>query len=387
MSVYYLRCIMIKNSIQTAKTHILNFFKRVNKPTSTNHFEKEGISHDSVYVKKCLHRSNRLSPTTIESLKHDFLFGDNYTTLCYLSSGIEDIYNRFSQLNGINNIILIDYQFKEYKCIQVSPTQRIYCIPTEVVAGSLILERAGVTSIDYLVDINCGMNLGFGFFSVSSHLSLSTYTPLLNEDKVIFIGSRKYLRSNQQYSVSKNYLNCFQYSKRQTIKPTDYLDNGIDFDLSLLTTYQHSSKELDITIFENKVEEPTTHIVKKGNVSLHFIQGNIFDYKNDLDVMFLYFRNLFQYDQFKNTFNNVIDFRGTYFNVLNRELYNMSTPQDIIRLSDSGVKSIGFIPLKGYDYLEMINHISKQKSKITDLYFFYFDSNDLNDIYKFNEIV
>lgn len=387
MSVYYLRCIMIKNSIQTAKTHILNFFKRVNKPTSTNHYDREGINHDSSYVKKCLNRSNRLFPPTIVSLKQDFLFGDNYITLCYLSSGIEDIYNRFSQLNGINNIILIDYQFKEYKCIHVSNNQRIYCIPTEVVAGSLILERAGVTSIDYLVDINCGMNLGFGFFSVSSHLSLSTYAPLLNKDKVIFIGSKKYLKSNQQYAVAKNYLNCFQYSKRQTVKTIEHLENGINFDLSLLTTYQHSSTELDITIFENKVEEPATHIVKKGNVSLHFIQGNIFEYKKDLDVMFLYFRNLFQYEQFNNTYNNVLDFRGTYFNLLNRELYNMSTPQDIIRLSDSSVKTIGFVPLKGYDYLEMINHIAKQKSKITDLYFFYFDKKDLTEIYKFNEIV
>lgn len=377
---------MIKNSIQTAKTHILNFFKRVNKPTSTNHYDREGINHDSSYVKKCLNRSNRLFPSTIVSLKQDFLFGDNYITLCYLSSGIEDIYNRFSQLNGINNIILIDYQFKEYKCIQVSPTQRIYCIPSEVVTGSAILERAGVTSIDFLVDINCGMNLGFGFFSVSSHLSLSTYAPLLNKDKVIFIGSKKYLKSNQQYAVAKNYLNCFQYSKRQTVKTIDHLENGINFDLSLLTTYQHSCQELDITVFENKVE-PTTHVIQKGNVSLHFIQGNIFEYMNEVDVMFLYFRNLFQYEQFNNTYNNVVDFRGTYFNVLNRELYNMSTPQDIIRLSDSSVKTIGFVPLKGYDYLEMINHIAKQKSKITDLYFFYFDKKDLTEIYKFNEIV
>ena len=376
---------MIKNSIQTVKSNLLNFFKRVNRPTSTNHYEKDGIYHDTSYVKKCINRSNRLFSSTIESLKQDFLFGDNYTTLCYLSSGFEDIYNRFSQLTGINNIILIDYQFKEYTCIRVLPNQRIYCIPSEVVAGSLVLERSGVTSIDIIVDINCGVNLGFGFFSVSSHLSLSVYAPLLNKKKLTFIGSRKYLKSNQQYAVAKNYLNCFQYSKRQTIKPTDYTNNGIDFDLSVLTTFQHSSKELDITIFENKVG-PTTHLIQKGNVNLHFIKGNIFEYKNELDVMFLYFRNLFQYQQFCNTYNNVMDFRGSYFNLLDKELYTMSTPQDIIRLSDSGIKSIGFVPMKGYDYQGMINYISIQRSRITDLYFFYFDKKDLNEIYKFNEI-
>jgi hypothetical protein len=183
---------------------VLNFFKRVNGHKSTNQYDQDGIYHDSDYVKKCIHRSNRLFPTTIESLKQDFLFDDNQTTLVYLSSGTEDIYNRFSQLEGINNIILIDYQFKEYKLYSGINNQRIFCIPSEVVAGSAILERAGVGSIDILVDINCGMNLGFGFFNVSSHLSLSTYATLLNKDRLIFIGSRKYLKSNQQYSVAKN---------------------------------------------------------------------------------------------------------------------------------------------------------------------------------------
>lgn len=377
---------MIKNSIQFLKNNLLNLFKRVNKPTSANHYDQEGIYHDSPYVKKCLHRSNRLFSSTIESLKKDLLFGDNPTTLVYLSSGTEDIYNRFSKLTGINNIILIDYQFKEYNCIRVSSTQSIYCIPSEVVAASEILTRAGISSIDILVDINCGMNLGFGFFSVSSHLSLSTYTPLLNKKKLIFIGSRKYLKSNQQYSVVKNYLNCFQYDKRNSINPIDYAANGINFDLSLLTTYEHSSKELDITVFENKVVEPTTHIIQKGGITLHFIQGNIFDFKVDLDVIFLYFRNLFQYEQFNNTYNNVIDFRGTYFNMLNKELYNMSTPEDIVKLSNSGMTKIGFVPLKGHDYVGMINHILGHKNRITDLYFFYFDPKDLNDIYRMNEI-
>jgi hypothetical protein len=65
----------------------------------------------------------------------------------------------------------------------------------------------------------------------------------------------------------------------------------------------------------------------------------------------------------------------------------MSTPEDIIILLNSGVNEIGFVLMKGYDYLGMINHFENQKSRITDLYFFYFDSKDLSDIYKINEIV
>ena len=361
---------------------IHKYLKRVNKPDSQKHFDKEGIYHDSPYVKKCLNRGKQLFQSTIESLTQDFLFGDNYTTLCYLSSGTEDVLSRFSNLNGVNNIILIDYQFSEYNCIRVNDKQRIYCIPSEVVIASQILKKTGVEKIDFLVDINCGMNLGFGFFSVSSAVVLSTYAPLLNNEKFIFIGSRKYLKTNQQYSVSKNYLNCFQYQTRQLIDPTHYAVH-FNFDLSLLTIY-HSSKELDVTLFERK-SESTIKVVQKGNLTLHFIKGNIFDYQQELGGMFLYFRNLFQYQQFSNTYNNILDFRGIYFNLLNRELYEPSNPKDINRLSDAGMKTLGFVPMKGYDYPKMVDYLSQQRG-LTDLYFFYYDVRDLTDIYQIGKM-
>jgi len=364
---------------------IHKYLKRINNPNSQNHFDKDGIYHDSPYVMKCINRGKQLFQSTIKSLKQDFLFGDEFTTLCYLSSGTEDVLKRFSNLNGVNNIILIDYQFSEYNCIRVNDEQRIYCIPSEVVFAAQILKQSGVDKIDFLVDINSGINLGFGFFSISSAVVLSTYASLLNNDKFIFIGSRKYLKSNKQYSPVKNYLTCFQYESRQLIEPINYTEH-FNFDLSLLTTYQHSSKELDVTVFERK-SEPKTQVIKKGNLILHFIKGNIFDYQLQLDTMCLYFRNLFQYDQFKDTYNNVLDFRGIYFNLLNNELYEPSNPQDLLRLSYTGrgVKTIGFVPLKGYDYPKMVEYLSEQKG-LTDLYFFYYDEKDLTTIYQIEKM-
>jgi hypothetical protein len=141
---------------------------------------------------------------------------------------------------------------------------------------------------------------------------------------------------------------------------------------------------LDVTLFENK-SEPITQVEKKDNLTLHFIKGNIFDYQQELDGLFLYFRNLLQYDQFRTTYNNILDFRGTYFSLLNRELYEPSNPKDLHRLSYTGMKTIGFVPMKGYDYSEMVNYLSKQKG-LTDLYFFYYDDKDLNDIYQIQKM-
>ena len=91
-------------------------------------------------------------------------------------------------------------------------------------------------------------------------------------------------------------------------------------------------------------------------------------------------------EQFNNSFSNVLDFRGSYFNLSNREIYEMSKPQDIIRMTKSTANSIGFVPLKGYDYVTLINGFSKQNNSSTDLYFFYYDKTDLTDIYKIDEI-
>lgn len=373
----------------TNKSDLFNtkYFKRVNKHSNLQHYDKEGIYHDTNYVKNCLTRCNRLFNSTVEFLKCDFQFDENLKTLCYLSSGVKNVVERFSSFEGINNVILIDYQFPQYSCIRVSDNQTIYCIPSEVAVASQILQNAGVNSIDFLVDINSGLNLGFGFYSVSSHLSLSAYSALLNTEKFIFIGSKKYLKVNQQYSVSnRSYLNCFLYQSRKTIKQSEYVSHGLNFDLSLLTTYQHSCQEFDITLFENK-KQSVSRIIQKGNLNIHCIQGNIFEADIQLDVILLYFRNLFQYQQFKTMNNHILDFRGTYFNVLNNQLYNMSLSEDILRLADKGVEKIGFVPLEGFDYVKLINNISSQKNRLTDLYFYYFDQKDLNTIYQIDKIM
>ena len=364
-----------------------NFFKRVNKHSDLQHYDQEGIYHDTNYVKNCINRCNRLFASTLESLKLDYQFNADLKTLCYLSSGTENVVERFSSLTEINNIILIDYQFPQYNCIRLSDNQTIYCIPSEVVVASQILQKAGVNSIDYLVDVNSGLNLGFGFFSVSSHMSLSAYTKLLNETKFFFIGSRKYLKANQQYSISNgNYLNCFLYQSRKILKQSEYAEHGLNFELSLLTTYQHSCQEFDVTLFENK-KQTVSRTIQKVNLNIHFIQGNIFESDIQLDVILLYFRNLFHYRQFRTMNNHIFDFRGTYYNVFNNQLYNMSLPEDISRLSDNGVRKIAFVPLKGYDYVKLINHISIQRNGLTDLYLYYFDPKDLIKIYQFDRIM
>ena len=394
---------MLNNPLNTItnffKKGILRLFRRTAQNTSKNyHYDMDGIDHDHGVITNYIRKSDISFKTNIENLNRDLLRGNEVITAVYLASGSdtkENLLNRYSQMKGINNLILIDYRIDEYNCIMVNDTYRIFSIPCEVVKSSIVLEKCQVT-INLLIDINCGINLGNGYFSTSAVLVQSLFEPMCSTNQFIFIGSRAYQKCNAQYNVAKDYLSCFCYENKKSINPDKLIELGLEIDLPNLTTYTWSSKEIDITLFNTKKLD-TELTIQKGDIKLHFVQGNIFNMKNELDIMFLYYRNLFMYRQFNRTIINALDFRGKYKNKLSGSLfavppvvseeYDFMQSEDLIQFSNTYmVKKVGFIPLKDFDYVLYINTVCTMKSEITDLYFFYYDAKDLDNIYKVMEI-
>ena len=395
---YNMKNNLINSTANFFKKGILNLFKRqtVVQNYQTKHFDQQGVDHDHGVVKEYIRNSDKQYLSNIENLNRDLLRGNEIKTAVYLAAGndsIENLLNRYSNIKGINNLILIDYHIHEYHCIEINDTYRIFNISSEVVKSSKILERCDV-KIDILIDINCGINLGNGYFSTSSVLVQSLFEPLCNPNQFIFIGSYTYQKCNQQYKVAKDYLTCFQYENKKQIKPKELQELGYEIELTNLTIYPWSTREMDITLFNNKIHSPEL-TVNKGDIKLHFVKGNIFSKKKELDIMFLYYRNLFMYRQFNRTIINALDFRGKYVKRQkstelnkNAEKYNFMNPEDLVQFSNTYmVKKIGFVPLKDFDYITYINNICNQKSEITDLYFFYYDSKDLNKIYQVDRIM
>jgi hypothetical protein len=72
---------------------------------------------------------------------------------------------------------------------------------------------------DILIDINCGINLGNGYFSTSSVLVSISFEPMCNEEEFILIGSYSYQKCNHQYKPARDYLYCFQYESKKKINP------------------------------------------------------------------------------------------------------------------------------------------------------------------------
>lgn len=386
----------IKNGF---KKSALRFFRR--KPLSTDSkapYDQEGVYHDTDYVSQCVRNSDRNFRSNIENLNRDLLRGNEIKTAVYLAAGIdstENLTTRYSHIQGVNNLILIDYRIEKYECIIVNDAFRIFNVPSEAVKSSVVLEKTGVR-IDMLIELNCGINLGFGFFSLSSNQVLSLFEPLCNPDQFIFVGSYDYNKCNEQYKVARDYLTCFQYENKKQITPDNLSEVGFTIELSNLTNYNWSSKTPDITVFNSK-KEISEILIVKGDIKLHFIQGNIFSMKRELDIMFLYFRNLFMYRQYNRAVINALDIRGKYKKGDAVELYypgkstldefDFSIAAHLATFSHTySAKKVGFIPLKGFDYIQYISGICADKGKITDLYFFYYDAKDLDNIYKVMEI-
>ena len=397
-------CLHMKNKLIQSTTNffkkaILHFFKRTAlNATANNHFDQNGIDHDHGVINNYIHNSDRTFLTNVENLNRDLLRGNEIKTAVYLAAGndsVEGLLNRYSNIKGINNLILIDYRISEYNCIIVNDTFRIFTIPSEVVRSSRILDRCEV-KIDILIDINCGINLGNGYFSTSAVLVQSLFEPLCNPTQFIFIGSYMYQKCNAQYKPARDYLHCFQYETKKQINPNDLNQLGYEIEFPNLTTYPWSSHEIDITVFNNKVHYPELTI-KKGDVTLHFIKGNIFSMKNELDIMLLYYRNLFMYSQFNGSIINALDFRGVYRKRVSAEdisawdsveEYNFMKPEDLVQFSNTyHVNKVGFVPLKGFDYVSYINYICGSQLEINHLYFFYYDQKDLNKIYQIDKIM
>ncbi|MEA4983211.1 MAG: hypothetical protein VB066_10905 [Paludibacter sp.] len=387
---------LFKTTTNSFKKSILNLFKRnAIDNESDKYYNQSGVYHDFNYISKCVRNSDINFRSNIENLNRDLLRGEKIKNAVYLAAGIdstENLLKRYSSIKGINNLILIDYRIEKFECITVNDSFRIFNVGCEGVRSAALLEESKI-SINLLIECNFGANLGFGFFSLSSNQVLSAFEPLCDKNQFIFVGSYDYQKCNQQYMVARDYLNCFQYETKRRIKTNDLSGLGYEIELPNFTTYPWSSKEIDITVFHNKIHYPELSI-KKEDVTLHYIKGNIFSKKNELDIMFLYFRNLFMHRQFSRTIINALDFRGVYKKRISSEVnsleeeYNFMTSDDMVQFSNTyNVKKVGFVPLKGFDYTSYINSICGSKSEITDLYFFYFDPKDLNKIYQVDQML
>jgi hypothetical protein len=354
-----------------------------NHQNSYGNFNDYGISHDLDKHLKFTRKSKRLKAEIIEKLKSDFIFDKSFKTFLFLASGQEEL-ERFSALQ-FENIICVDYQIEDYKCIHIADNKRIYTIPTDVITAFSIMKEVGVI-VDVLCENNSGENLGFGSgYSLSSQLVLSTGLPIFNPSRLIVITSKLYQKNNGNYLVAK-YFYKLGYKTKTELNADNLTENGLDFDEQLLTLYPHSSASLNYYMLENR-EQTIEKVFNYQGKLVHLIQGNIFDRIEDFDISFLIFRSKYQYTHFQNNYHIVMDARGIYR--IGEEIFDFNTDCQLAKAIEvMGCKKIAFIPQnnKDKDWVGLLEELTKN-SKITDINFYHINNNnnDFNQLYQLFE--
>lgn len=355
-------------------------FKVNNHQKNYGFLDGLGVSHDQDKYLSFTKKSKQLKNEIIKNLKIDFMFDDDFKTYLYLAAGHEKL-ERFSVL-PFNNIICVDYQIENYRCIQVADNKKIYAIPTDAITALYILRQViGVKRIDVLEEFNSGENLGFGSgYSLSSQLVLSTGLPIFNSSQLIVITSKNYQKKNCNYQVVKNFYKLGFNSKTE-LKADKVIQLGLHIDNELHTLYPHSSSSLEFYLLQN-LDKPIEKVFDYQGKSIHLIHGNLFDRIDEFDISFLIFRSYYQYTHFHNNYQNVMDVRASYR--FDDEVLDFNSDSDLSKAIDKmGCKKVAFIPQNNpdKDWVSLIDKLVSN-STLTDIYFYHINKDDFKQLYK-----
>lgn len=344
---------------------------------NSKHYDKIGVNHDTRMYISFTNKSKRTKSKIAELLKKDYLTEKGLTTFCFVASGYEDL-ERLSVIQ-YDQIICIDTLIPKYECVVISETRRIIKLPLDLISAISIMRECHII-IDCWCDNNSGQICGFGEgYSTMSNLVLSSAMELFGE-KVIVIGSYSYQKKVANYQVAKNYLKL-PNSKVRKLKPDELALYHLDFQPSLITLYPHSSAPLDYHVIVKQTDTNEMSFKYNGK-NIHLIKGNMFDYPVCIDLKMLVFRSIYQHNQFRNNYSNVLEARGRY--IYEGEVFDLNNLNDLTKLiTIFECKSIAFIPQNNAnkDWVALLDKLV-QNTNLNHIYFFHINNNDFNELYR-----
>ncbi len=359
------------------KNKINNTFKAFKRVYSNNNSgSKYGIHYNESRVKKFMHFTdfdfyvNLLDNTLIKSGK----------TLLYLASGTDKL-DRYNEIEGYSNIILVDYEFHDTITIEYSESKRIVCLNLDAYIAIQVLLMLNHT-IDTVVILNEGLNMGGGNITIAEN-ALALLFPVMLEETMI-ICSRKYYKMSHIYKPAKkhNWINLPFHTKTVLNQGDDGYINP-DF----FTTYDFCKGIGEVYLLKNKIT--TSHSFRRGRINVHVMHSSMYNHLDKIDLGLTLFENGLQEEIFRTGINNVLNWKGIYKcsrkiskNITIEKQYDLNNVYDLNQLCiDKDIHSLGLIP-SGIDYLQFIDDLNSMENEITDIYFFHLHHGDLKSLYK-----
>jgi hypothetical protein len=358
------------------KNIITNTFRALKRVYNGNNSgSKYGIHYNESKVSKFMHFQNYdfyvnlLENTLIKTGK----------TLLYLASGTEQL-DRFKDLEGYSNIILVDYEFNDCITIDMDDNKRIIHLNLDAYIAIQVLLMLNHT-IDTVVILNEGVNMGGGNMTIGEN-ALALLYPVLSEETMI-ICSRKYYKMSQVYKPAKkgNWINL-PFETKVLLKSEDAGYINPDF----FTTYDFCKGIGEVYLLKNKIT--TSHTFQRGRINVHVLHSSMYNHLDKIDLGLTLFENGFQEEIIRTGINNVLNWKGIYKcsrkiskDITIEKQYDLNNIDELNQLCiDKNVTSLGLIP-SGIDYLQFIDDLNNMENSIEDIYFFHLHHGDLKSLY------
>lgn len=355
-------------------TNTFSTLKRVYN--SENSGSKYGIHYNESRVKKFMHFTdfdfyvNLLDNILIKTGK----------TLLYLASGTEQL-DRFKDLEGYTNIILVDYEFRDTITIDYSESKRIVCLNLDAYIAIQVLLRMNHV-IDTVVILNEGLNMGGGNMTIAEN-ALALLFPVMSEETMI-ICSRKYYKMSHIYKPAKknNWINLpFQTKVLLNSGNKGYINP--DF----FTTYDFCKGIGEVYLLKTKIT--TSHTFQRGRINVHVLHSSMYNHLDKVELGLSLFENGFQEEIIRTGIKNVLNWKGVYNcsrkiskDITIEKQYDLNNVYDLNQLCiDKNIHSLGVIP-SGIDYLQFIDDLNNMENSIEDIFLFHLHHGDLKSMYQ-----
>ena len=352
--------------------------------------EKWGIHYNSNRVLPFIH-FNQFDKYA-DLLTRDLIPGGR--TMLILASGTEnELIERFQNLE-FENIILVDYSFDKYECIDKYPGKKIICVDLDAYVSIQVLLQLKDFEVNAIVSLNVGIREGGANMCIATN-ALGLLFPIMSNE-VVIITSLEYYKRSQVYKYKKsNWLNL-PFEDKKVLLPVDGQEVDTDVERyyiepNLFTTYRFMEKiGGEVVLLKNKIHK--VHSFHRGRLNVGILHSSIFNLdltdENTLGIM--KFENHYQEAIFRNKFPNLISWKGSYFKnkqfnkeVVEKKTYDLS---DLFKfnelLNDFGITTLIFTPVGG-DYLKLIDLISEMDNGVKTLLFTHLNHGDYEKLYNY----
>lgn len=279
-------------------------------------------------------------------------------TLVYFASGnrVDPEYKNL----GYDNVILVDYTFKG--C--TFDGEKVFCLSLDAIVAVYILKQLNV-KIDCFIATNEGLFEGGGHYAINSNYFLNYCFPLFS-DNVLFMANKKEYYCSSEYSNLRNHYLELPFNYKRTVLPED-----VEF-ISPKIFSPFEGYRTEVFLFENKLDIESTFYC--GKIPVHVHKNSIWNYEEELDLIYVGFENRYQKAIFEKLESKIID-TASFQQLNNREFIN---DDNLINtyITDRQIKKVGVMTNGDY-YIDLTKFLPIGVHKnLEEIHFFHFENAD-----------